>query len=121
MSRGGRPNAAAMFATLGMPSVLASTASYPIGTAGVPWGAAEKAAWLAQRTAQRSYKEEVCAKVEALKEQFEVQQYGALSYNPERYPLFALRTRNWAAGKPSVLVTGGMSIGMRLDRPCDVA
>ena len=32
---------------------------YRIGTFGTPWGDEEKAAWLAQTTATRSYKEEV--------------------------------------------------------------
>jgi len=36
-----------------------------------------------------------------------VQQYGALSIDKERYPLFALKTKNWVAGKPAVLITGG--------------
>ena len=33
--------------------------SYPIGTPGVPWGPAEKAAWLARQGRRRSYEADV--------------------------------------------------------------
>ena len=42
---------------------------------------------------------------------FDVVRYGALPYEeaePERYPLFAVKTKDWSASKPSVLVTGGI-------------
>lgn len=81
---------------------------YPIGTPGKSWTDAEKAAWLAQRVQRRSYAEEVLAKLEGLKAQFDVFQYGALSMDPSRYPLYAIKSRKWAAGKPNVLVTGGV-------------
>ena len=47
-------------------------------------------------------------KLEALKENFDVQQYGALSLDPPRYPMFAVKSREWRADKPSVLITGGV-------------
>ena len=37
--------------------------------------------------------------------------YGALPYDdadPDRYPLFAVKTKGWSVDKPSVLVTGGV-------------
>ena len=39
---------------------------------------------------------------------FDVEQYGALSLDPKRYPLFAVKTRSWVDGRPLVLVTGGV-------------
>jgi hypothetical protein len=81
---------------------------YPVGTLGKPWGAKERAEWLSRQTIKRTYKEEVLSKLENLKETFDVTKYGALSHNPERYPLFAVKTKNWDASKPSVLVTGGV-------------
>eukprot|EP00927_Polykrikos_kofoidii_P060078 TRINITY_DN55142_c0_g1_i1.p1 TRINITY_DN55142_c0_g1~~TRINITY_DN55142_c0_g1_i1.p1 ORF type:complete len:346 (-),score=56.75 TRINITY_DN55142_c0_g1_i1:233-1270(-) len=81
---------------------------YRIGTFGRAWGDAEKAAWLAQTVAKRSYQDEVLDKLTPLRENFEVVQYGALSVNPARYPLFAVHTRDWDPAKPSVLVTGGV-------------
>ncbi|WP_067518899.1 M14 family metallopeptidase [Endozoicomonas ascidiicola] len=81
---------------------------YPIGTPGTPWSDAEKAEWLASVTVKRSYLEEVMDKVLALSDQFELIQYGALSINPERFPLYALKSKRWDSSKPSVLITGGV-------------
>ena len=82
--------------------------NYPIGTPGTPWGDEEKAQWLAQTTIKRSYQEEVVSKIKALDTDFDLVQYGALSYDVEKYPLFAIKTRNWDSSKPVVLVTGGV-------------
>ena len=81
---------------------------YRIGTPGVPWGDAERAAWLAQCTYKRSYNDEVVAKINALRDDFEVKQYGALSIDQARFPLFALLSKTWDPKKPCVLVTGGV-------------
>ncbi|CAH1553308.1 M14 family metallopeptidase [Vibrio owensii] len=82
--------------------------TYPIGTPGQPWGEAERKAWCEQRDVKRSYQEEVVTKIDALCERFNVEQYGALSYDEARFPLFCIKTRNWDAAKPVVLVTGGV-------------
>ncbi|EJG0985447.1 M14 family metallocarboxypeptidase [Vibrio parahaemolyticus] len=82
--------------------------SYPIGTPGQPWDEAERKAWLAQREVKRSYQEEVVSKIDALRDRFDVEQYGALSYDQARFPLFCIKTRNWDSAKPIVLVTGGV-------------
>ena len=71
-------------------------------------GEAEKAVWLSQQTVKRSYSEEVLAKLERLKEHFVIEQYGALSCSPDRYPLYAVKTRHWDRNKASVLLTGGV-------------
>lgn len=81
---------------------------YPIGTPGVKWGDAEKQAWLKQITYKRSYQDDVVSKINALASDFDLTQYGALSYDAERYPLFALKTRQWNDTKPTILVTGGV-------------
>lgn len=73
-----------------------------------PWGNAEKEAWLKEQTIKRSYKNEVVTKIEELKTSFDVAQYGALSYNPDLYPLYLLRTKNFAPNKKTVLITGGV-------------
>ncbi|MEO8836434.1 MAG: succinylglutamate desuccinylase/aspartoacylase family protein [Caldimonas sp.] len=89
-----------------------STAPYPIGIPGTPWGAAEKNAWLARQQVKRSYASEVIAPLEArLPAQAELFQYGALDYAPlglGTYPLFAVRSRAWNADLPVVVVTGGV-------------
>ena len=82
--------------------------TYPIGTPGQSWGEAERKAWCEQRDVKRSYQDEVVTKIDALRERFDVEQYGALSYDEARFPLFCIKTRNWDAAKPVVLVTGGV-------------
>lgn len=73
-----------------------------------PWGEKEKAAWLSRQIVRRSYEDEVLAKIESLKADFDVSQYGTLSINPERYPLFILKTRNWNENNNNILITGGV-------------
>jgi hypothetical protein len=89
-----------------------STPPYPVGTPGTPWGAAEKSAWLARQHAQRSYEAEVVAPLRArLPAQAELFQYGTLDYSRlglPAYPLFAVRSREWNADRPTVLITGGV-------------
>ena len=44
---------------------------HPIGTPGQPWGVAEKAQWRAQQRRQRSYADDVLARVDALRDRLE--------------------------------------------------
>ena len=81
---------------------------YPIGTPGIKWGDEEKAEWFAEQTIQRAYSDEVMAKLEALKDRFNVEQYGALSCSPDSYPLFVVKTCDWDSARPNVLITGGV-------------
>lgn len=83
---------------------------YPVGKPGTPWGAEERAAWLARQVNQRSYSDEVLQKIDVLRSRglFEVEQYGSLSVDRDRYPLFVFKTPNWDASKPACLVTGGV-------------
>lgn len=82
--------------------------SYPIGTPGLPWGAAEVAAWLSRQTLQRSYQADVLRAIEGLRSRFEVIEYGRLDYAPDSYPLIAIKSREWRDDLPSALVTGGV-------------
>ena len=82
---------------------------YPIGRHGQPWNEEEFKVWsTAQGTVKRSYKEEVLDKITLLEENFDVEQYGALSVDAERYPLMSVKTRNWDQNKPNILITGGV-------------
>ncbi|MEL6114072.1 M14 family metallocarboxypeptidase [Photobacterium sp. SP02] len=87
---------------------MSSKRIYPIGTPGQKWTMKEKAEWLARLTIKRSYLDEVVTKIDALKDRFDVAQYGALSYDTEKYPLFVIKSRHWNAQKPTILVTGGV-------------
>ncbi len=80
---------------------------HPIGTPGVPWTQADKDRWRSERRVQRSYRDEVLAKIEVLKGPFEVKQYGALSVDAARYPQLAVWMAH-AEGRPWALVTGGV-------------
>ena len=82
--------------------------AYPIGTAGVPWGEAEKAEWRARQAPRRSHADDVVAAVDALRDRFDVVEYGRLAYDEDTYPLLAIRSRDWNDALPTVLVTGGV-------------
>ena len=79
-----------------------------IGTPGKPWGDEERAEWLNTRKVERSYKDEVLDKLLPMKDKFTITQYGALPQDPERYPLFSAKTKNWSPEKPYILITGGV-------------
>lgn len=81
---------------------------YAIGKAGQKWQADDKAQWLAIQNVKRSYQDEVLTKLDKLKTNFDFHQYGALSIDESRYPLFALHSKNWQNDKKIILVTGGV-------------
>jgi hypothetical protein len=87
---------------------MIDTQEYPIGTAGKKWGENEKAEWLAVQNIKRSYSEEVLTILEALKVHFDIEQYGALSYSPDRYPLYLVKPRTIDPEKANILITGGV-------------
>lgn len=84
---------------------------YHIGTVGQPWGDAEKVQWLNEQTIKRSFFDEVLPSINALKAEFDIEQYGELNYQQisgKTYPLYAVKSRNWQSNKPTILVTGGV-------------
>ncbi|MBL8949462.1 MAG: M14 family metallocarboxypeptidase [Myxococcaceae bacterium] len=85
-----------------------TSARYPIGTPGQPWAENERATWRAQQAKKRSYETDVVRAVDRLRETFDVVEYGRVSYPPESYALFAIRSRAWRDALPCVLVTGGV-------------
>ncbi len=72
------------------------------------WGALERSQWLAQQSVKRSYQFEVVNKIEQLKQNFEVSQYGALEYDVQKYPLYLIKNRHWDDQLPVILITGGV-------------
>ena len=84
------------------------TAPDPIGTPGTPWGPEERATWRSQRARRRSHADEVVAAIDRLRNRFDVQEYGVIEYGSERYPLLAVRSRDWREDLPVALVTGGV-------------
>jgi hypothetical protein len=88
--------------------MMATHAPYPIGTPGLPWGEAEVATWLSRQTVKRSYAMDVLRAIDALRSRYDVEQYGHLDYLPDKYALFAVRSRGCRSSLPWALVTGGV-------------
>lgn len=82
--------------------------AYPVGVTGKRWGSEEKLEWFQQQTIKRSYFDEVVIKINALNNDFDIEQYGALPIDETRYPLFVIKTKNFDQSKKTVLVTGGV-------------
>ena len=72
------------------------------------WQQAEKENWYRQQNIQRSYQDEVVGKIRKLHADFDLHQFGALSQNPDRYPLFLLKSKNFDPFKKTILITGGV-------------
>lgn len=82
--------------------------TYPIGTPGLPWTSEEKHQWFNEQTIKRSYQQDVVSLINELNTEFDIEQYSALIYDVERYPLFVIKSKGWSTKKPTVLVTGGV-------------
>ena len=87
---------------------MTTPAPYPIGTPGQPWGEAEVSEWRSCQARRRSYEADVLNRLDGLGERFDVVQYGRLDYEPDGYPLFVIKSRDWRDERPCVLVTGGV-------------
>ena len=85
-----------------------SDSVYSIGQQGQPWADNEKGLWLAKQNIKRSYQDEVLAKLELLTASFDMIQYGSLSVDESRYPLYVMQSKNWQTNNKTVLVTGGV-------------
>lgn len=81
---------------------------YSIGTENRPWSGAERQQWLQQQVIKRSYKREVLNRLALLDGVFDIQQYGALSFNAQRYPLLSVKSLEQSTSKPTALITGGV-------------
>ncbi len=72
------------------------------------WGESEKQQWLLGQSIKRSYQDEVVSVIKELTNDFELVEYGALTYAPSKYPLYMLKSKSWSEQKPIILVTGGV-------------
>lgn len=71
------------------------------------WEQADRVRWLQQQVIQRSYKDLVLKRLDSIPNEFERIEYGRLSVDPKKYPLFFLRSK-MDPNKPTALVTGGV-------------
>jgi hypothetical protein len=74
----------------------------------MPWGKPEVATWLSRQTVKRSYEADVLRVIDTLRSRYDLVQYGCLEYQPQEYPLFAIKSRAWRDSLPCALVTGGV-------------
>lgn len=81
---------------------------YPIGIPGQAWGEIERSEWLARQARHRVYADDVLPRVAALAGDFDIIDYGEVTYGDERYVMRAVKSRHWNDRLPSVLVTGGV-------------
>ena len=75
-----------------------------------PWGPEQKLKWFLAQGVKRSYHEDVLIRLERLTKRgmpFQVESYGALTLNPQKYPLYAVRVGN-NPKLSTVLLTGGV-------------
>ena len=87
---------------------MTQVSAYHIGTPGKPWGESEKKTWLAEQNKKRSYVDDVLSQIEPLRTEFDIEQYASLDYAAGQYPLFVIKTKQFCANKPTILVTGGV-------------
>lgn len=81
---------------------------YSIGEQGKPWTDKEKALWLNQQTIKRSYQDDVLSKLKLISPSFNMIQYGQLSIDESRYPLYVMQSKQWNTDNKTVLITGGV-------------
>jgi hypothetical protein len=87
---------------------MQQAAEYPIGTPGKAWNDSDTADWFARQTVKRLLADEVITKLDTLADDFNIERYGELTYAPERYPLYALKSQQWNYALPNILITGGV-------------
>ena len=85
-----------------------SDSVYSIGKQDQAWAETEKVLWFTKQVIKRSYEDEVLTKLELLTSSFDMIQYGSLSLDESRYPLYAMQSKNWQTNNKTVLVTGGV-------------
>ena len=85
-----------------------SSSVHSIGIQGQRWAEKEKILWSSQQTIKRSYQDEVVAKLVLLTASFDMIQYGSLSIDARRYPLYIMQSKSWQTDKKTLLITGGV-------------
>lgn len=72
------------------------------------WNKADKETWFKKQSIKRSYLNEVVTKIQTLKTNVDISSYGSLSLNPDLYPLYLLKSKNFDISKKTILITGGV-------------
>ncbi len=72
------------------------------------WDQKQRNTWLEKQQIQRSYQDDVISRIKLLSPYFDIKQYGTLSFSPDKYPLYLLKSGNWDHKKKNILITGGV-------------
>lgn len=72
------------------------------------WQLADKEKWFKKQDIKRSYQIDVVSKIKTLTANFEIHKYGALSLNPDLYPLYILKSKKMNPSNKTILITGGV-------------
>ena len=72
------------------------------------WNNKDKELWFNEQKIQRSYKNDVLDKIELFKNDFDVELYGKLSLDENRYPLYVIKSKFFDKNAKNVLITGGV-------------
>ncbi len=75
---------------------------------GKKWGPEERKEWQDRAVIEKNYQQEVLDKLFELPDCYRLEQYGQLSYDPDRYPLYAVLSRDWNNDLPTALITAGV-------------
>jgi hypothetical protein len=88
-------------------AAAAAARAYHIGAPGSKWGPAELSQWRAERIKSRSYDDDVVKVLDSLRDEYDIIEYGTLTYEGVSHKLYAARSKDWN-NRPKVLVTGGV-------------
>ena len=72
------------------------------------WDAQDRKNWLGEQKIQRSYFVDVICKLDTFASDFELINYGKLSHDESKYPLYALKSKHFDKNKKNILITGGV-------------
>ncbi len=74
------------------------------------WKSEHVEAWRKPLKLVRDYKKNIVQRIkgESISQNFTSHEYGRLSHNPDKFPLFYLKSKNWDDDKPSILIVGGV-------------
>src|SRR5436853_374126 len=78
---------------------------YPIGTPGVAWGPSERAQWLARQRRQRSYTDDVVARIDRLAARLDVELHETTDSDESEYRP-ALAARDGQPFEPGLIPDG---------------
>lgn len=64
--------------------------------------------WQDSHQLKRDYHTDIISPVLSLRNEFDIQRYGALRFDIDRYPLYAVKNKNWSTDNPIVLISAGV-------------